>query len=168
MFYQKNSLVSSDCLDCPHPGLASLWRSVVRGGVTPLDQGLRGESLALLSIDSCIIFIFQTSSLKLNNYHQTFSDIYNVRGLSLFLLGRWVWVKEIRPVPEVKSNEYCWQQNQGSLVNDSDKFRLGVGVQEEDCTELHQLQEDEDDAGDHPHVQAGHVGHPRYRPGQYQ
>ena len=37
-------------------------------------------------------------------------------------------------------------------------------VEEEDCTELHQLQEDEDDAGDHPHVQAGHVGHPGDRP----
>ena len=83
-----------------------------------------------------------------------------LRGLSLFLL-RWVWVKEVRPIPEIKSNEYCWQQNQGSLVNDSDQFRLGVRVQEEDCTELHQLQEDEDDAGDHPHVQAGHVGHAR-------
>ena len=34
--------------------------------------------------------------------------------------------------------------------------------EEEDGTELHQLQEDEDDAGDHPHVQTGHVGHPRY------
>ena len=70
-------------------------------------------------------------------------------------------VEEVWPVPHVETNEYPGQQNQRGLVNDLDEFGLGVGVKEEDCTELHQLQEDEDDAGDHPHVQAGHVGHAR-------
>ena len=35
-----------------------------------------------------------------------------------------------------------------------------MSVEKEDGTELHQLQEHEHDAGDHPHVQAGDVGDP--------
>ena len=31
MFYQKNSLVSSDCLDCPHPGLFNKAAEAERG-----------------------------------------------------------------------------------------------------------------------------------------
>ena len=71
-------------------------------------------------------------------------------------------VEEVWPVPQVETKEYSGQQHQRGLVNDLDQFRLSVRVEEEDCTELHQLQEDEDDAGDHPHVQTGDVGHPRY------
>ena len=73
-------------------------------------------------------------------------------------------VEEVWPVPHVETNENPGKQNQRSLVDDLDEFRLGVGVKEEDGTELHQLQEDEDDAGDHPHVQAGDVGDPGHGP----
>ena len=70
-------------------------------------------------------------------------------------------VEKVGPVPEVETNEDPGQQDQRGFVNHLDQLGLGVGVEEEDGAELHQLQEDENDAGDHPHVQAGHVGHAR-------
>ena len=51
------------------------------------------------------------------------------------------------------------QANSPSIHPCLDQLGLGVRVTQEDCTELHQLQEDEDDTGDHPHVEAGDVGH---------
>ena len=77
-------------------------------------------------------------------------------------------VEKVGPVPDVETNEDPGQQDQRRLVNHLDQLGLGVGVEEEDGAELHQLQEHKHDAGHHPHVQAGHVGDARNWPGQFQ
>ena len=53
MFPLVELLVSSDWLDCPHTGLSSGWRSVVRGGVTPLAPG---RKLGSILIEALFLF----------------------------------------------------------------------------------------------------------------
>ena len=117
-----------------------------------LHHWLAGESRALL-IQALFLFFKHLLS-------KTARTFTTQKDKSLFLL-RGVGVEEVGPVPYVETDEDPGQQNQRGLVDQLDEFRLGVRVEEEDCAELDQLQEDEDDAGDHPHVEAGHVGHAR-------
>ena len=68
-------------------------------------------------------------------------------------------VEEIWPVADIEGDEGDGEENESGLVDDEDQFWLRVLVAEEDGGELDQLDEHKHDAGDHPHVQAGHVRH---------
>ena len=68
-------------------------------------------------------------------------------------------VQQIGPVAEVEYQEDDWQEDQSRLVDDGDQLGPRVLIEQENRAELHELQEDEQDAGYHPHVQTRHVGH---------
>ena len=68
-------------------------------------------------------------------------------------------IKEIWPVADIEGNESHGEEDESGLVNNKYKFRLRVFVAQKYRGELDQLDEDKDNAGDHPHVQTCHVWH---------
>ena len=67
-------------------------------------------------------------------------------------------VQQIGPVAEIEQQEDDWQKDQSCLVDDGDQLGPWVLIEQENRAELHELHEDEQDAGHHPHVQTRHVG----------